>query len=253
MKPEPATQGLRILNIDDDEIARYVKTRILRQGGHQVIEAASGGEALAHIAAGALDLAVLDVKLPDMSGFEVARRIRDNPATSGLPIVQVSAICVTDDDERDGIHSGADAFIRPPLHPELLLEVVANVMRQRRAVASGSVPKRELDPHSVHRVRTLVTSHLQDSLSVRQLAAAVGLSPFHFARQFKAATGMAPHEFVIHARLTEATRLLRETDLPLGEIAARVGYRTHAHFSSAFLAKIGTRPRTYRTEFRKAG
>jgi len=131
--------------------------------------------------------------------------------------------------------------------------VVANVARQRRSAANGSAPKRELDPHSVHRVRTLVASHLKDSLSVRELAAAVGLSPFHFARQFKAATGMAPHEFVIHARLTEATRLLRETDLPLGEIAARVGYRTHAHFSSAFLAKIGTRPRAYRTQFREAG
>lgn len=66
MKPQPAPQGLRILNVDDDEIARYVKTRILRQGGHQVSEAGSGGEALAAIAAGAPDLAVLDVKLPDM-------------------------------------------------------------------------------------------------------------------------------------------------------------------------------------------
>lgn len=252
MKTQPAPRSLRILNVDDDEIARYVKTRILRQGGHEVLEACSGGEALASIAADAPDVAVLDVKLPDMSGFEVARRIRENPATNGLPIVQVSEICVTEDDERDGMHSGADAFIRPPLHPELLLQVVANVMRQRRP-ADGSAPKRELDPHSVHRVRTLVTSHLTDSLSVRKLADAVGLSPFHFARQFKAATGMAPHEFVIHARLTEATRLLRETDLPLGEIAARVGYRTHAHFSSAFLAKIGTRPRSYRTECRKAG
>jgi CheY-like chemotaxis protein len=252
LKPPPAPpQALRILNVDDDEIARYVKTRILREGGHEVFEASSGGEALARLAAGGVDLAVLDVKLPDMSGFEVARRIRENPATSSLPIVQVSAICVTEDDERDGLQSGADAFIRPPLHPELLLEVAANVMRQRRS--SSGVPRRELDPHSVHRVRTLVASHLKDSLTVRELAAAVGLSPFHFARQFKSATGMSPHEFVIHARLTEATRLLRETDLPLGEIAARVGYRTHAHFSSAFLAKIGTRPRAYRTEFRKAG
>jgi AraC-like DNA-binding protein len=63
---------------------------------------------------------------------------------------------------------------------------------------------------------------------------------------------MAPHEFVVHARLTEAMRLLRDTDLPLGEIAARVGYRTHAHFSAAFLAKVGTRPRAYRAESRDA-
>jgi AraC family transcriptional regulator len=125
-----------------------------------------------------------------------------------------------------------------------VLNVDANAAARRR---------RELDPHSVHRVRALVASHLKDSLTVHRLAAEVGLSPFHFARQFKAATGMAPHEFVIHARLTEATRLLRETNLPLGEIATQVGYRTHAHFSSAFLARIGTRPRTYRTEFRKAG
>lgn len=244
----PAARSLRILNVDDQEVGRYLKTRMLRLGGHEVVEARSGGEALVHLGAGGIDLVLLDVKLPDMSGFEVARRIRLDERLSHLPIVQVSEICVTRDDEADGLGSGADAFLRPPLRPGMLLRVVAETAERKRtsAAPAGSW----LDPHIVDRVASLVRARLADPPTVRELALAAGMSEFHFARRFKAATGDSPHGFVIRARIAEAMRLLRGTDRPLREIASNVGYRTHAHFSAAFLSRTGMRPSAYRATFR---
>ena len=73
MGAQSGTERLRVLNVDDDDTSRYVKSRFLKAGGHEVVEADSGAGALASLATDVPDAAVLDVKLPDMSGFEVAR------------------------------------------------------------------------------------------------------------------------------------------------------------------------------------
>ena len=68
----------RILIVDDDDAGRYAKSRILRQAGFGVLEAAGGGDALALVESEAPDLILLDVRLPDMSGTEVCRRINQH-------------------------------------------------------------------------------------------------------------------------------------------------------------------------------
>lgn len=77
-----------ILNVDDTEAARYAKSRILQRAGFQVIEAASGGEALAKVASDRPTLVLLDTKLPDLSGFEVCRRLKQNPDTAMVLVLQ---------------------------------------------------------------------------------------------------------------------------------------------------------------------
>ena len=79
---------ITILNVDDDDAGRYAVSRILKQAGFEVLEAASGEEALRLVDKNP-DLIILDVKLPDIDGFEVCRRIKSNPATSLSP----SSIC----------------------------------------------------------------------------------------------------------------------------------------------------------------
>src|ERR1700755_1402026 len=82
-----ATQG-SILYVDDTEAQRYAVSRVLRRAGFEVREAATGSQALQMSALGP-DLVVLDVKLPDIDGFEVCKRIKSNPITAHTPILQV--------------------------------------------------------------------------------------------------------------------------------------------------------------------
>ena len=242
-------KSLRILNVDDDEVARYVKSRMLRGAGHTILEAANAAEALRAIAEDPPDLLLLDVKLPDMSGFEVARRVRADPRSRHLPIVQVSAICVTRDDEVDGLESGADAFLSPPFDAQALVEAVERAIRVRQSPVASGGAVRKLGARDVGRVQALVKSRMGEALSVADLAASTNLSAFHFTRLFKAATGETPHAFLVRARIVEGMRLLRETQLGLGEVAERVGFRTHAHFSRTFRASTGTAPSEYRARF----
>ena len=99
-----ATAPATLLLVDDDEAKRYVMTTWLRRAGHTVIEAATGGEALEKV--GAAELVLLDVNLPDMSGYEVCRRIKADPRTAAIPVIQVSATAITVSDRAHGPDPG---------------------------------------------------------------------------------------------------------------------------------------------------
>ena len=112
-----------VLVVDDDEAKRYLLTTWLRRAGHTVIEAGTGREALEKVSAA--ELVLLDVNLPDVSGYEVCRQIKGDPGTAALPVVQVSATAVEVADRAHGLTQGADAYLTEPAEPEELLAVVA--------------------------------------------------------------------------------------------------------------------------------
>ena len=120
-----------VLVVDDDEAKRYLLTTWLRRAGHIVIEAGTGHEALEM--ASAAELVLLDVNLPDLSGYEVCRQIKGDPRTAALPVVQVSATAVEVADRAHGLTQGADAYLTEPAEPEELLAVVVAALRYYRA------------------------------------------------------------------------------------------------------------------------
>jgi AraC family transcriptional regulator len=103
-----------------------------------------------------------------------------------------------------------------------------------------------LAPHRVLSARAYVARSLGGPLRVDAIAAAVGLSPFHFARMYKQATGEAPHAYVTRVRIDQAKQLLAETSMPLMGVARQVGFRTQAHFTGVFRKLTGTTPRAFR-------
>ena len=121
----------RILLVDDDEAKRYLTGTWLRRAGHTVIEAGTGREALDLV--GSVELVLLDVNLPDMSGYEVCKLIKGDPATAATPVVQISATAVQVSDRALGLTQGADAYLTDPNEPDELLAVVLAALRYSRA------------------------------------------------------------------------------------------------------------------------
>ena len=120
-----------ILNVDDDEAGRYAKTRILMRAGLRVAEAATGAEALAKVAALGPALVLLDVRLPDINGIEVCRRIkRDYPTTL---VLQISVAMITGADRVRGLEGGADSYLTQPVAPEELIAVIRALLRMQAA------------------------------------------------------------------------------------------------------------------------
>ncbi len=125
---EPAAA---VLVVDDSEAKRYLLASWLREAGHQVAEVASGTAALARL--DGVDLVVLDVRLPDLSGTEVCERIKADPATASIPVIQVSAVATGVADKALGLNEGADAYLAEPFQPEEFLATVTATLRYSRA------------------------------------------------------------------------------------------------------------------------
>jgi PAS domain S-box-containing protein len=124
-------QAPLLLNVDDNDIALYAKTRTLRHAGYEVMEASTGIEGLRLVADHQPTLVLLDVKLPDISGLEVCRQIKqDWPDTL---VLQISASYVQDDDMARGLEGGADSYVTQPVAPNALVAAVRALLRIRAA------------------------------------------------------------------------------------------------------------------------
>lgn len=126
-----------ILNVDDTDAARYAKTRILTRAGFRVIEAANGTDALEMARSENPALVLLDVKLPDINGMEVCRRLKAGKETQKILVLQTSASYIASADKIRALEGGADNYLFEPIEPE---ELVANV----RALLRLSKVEREL-------------------------------------------------------------------------------------------------------------
>ena len=122
-----------ILNVDDYVPGRYARTKLLKQAGYPVIEAGSGGETLEMVQQNRPALILLDVNLPDMTGFEVCKRLRDNPQTAATTILHISASSILTQHQVSGLDSGADGYLVEPVEPAVLLATVHAFLRARRA------------------------------------------------------------------------------------------------------------------------
>lgn len=121
----------QILIVDDYPGARYLRSRILGDAGYEVLEASGGEEALRLAAEQRPSLVLLDVNLPDISGTEVCRRLKADPATAGIPVIQITGAWMSEESRRQGIASGADAYLTEPVDEVALLREVVNLIDAR--------------------------------------------------------------------------------------------------------------------------
>lgn len=110
----------------------------------------------------------------------------------------------------------------------------------------GAAPQRTtrlpLDHRRLSRINAFVDAHLQDRISLRELADVASVSPYHFIRAFRAATGLTPHEFILSKRMERARQAIQCEGKTVADAAASVGYRNAPHFRKAFKRYFGVTP-----------
>lgn len=142
MKKAGRTSRGRILIIDDQEPTRYVFCHSLSRAGFEVEEAETGSDGLAR-ALSEPDLIICDVNLPDMLGYDVCRRLKSNPVTFSIPVLQISASFVSDESKVQALEGGADSYLTQPVEPTVLIAQVNALLRLRRAESIANLSARQ--------------------------------------------------------------------------------------------------------------
>ena len=107
-----------------------------------------------------------------------------------------------------------------------------------------------LGPARANRICEYIDSHLQENIALEVLAGIAQLSVHHFAHAFRQSLGIPPHNYIVHRRIEHAQRLIRNTDLPLSEIALEAGFTDQSHLARHFRTITGVSPSLARHRFR---
>jgi len=128
-------QKKRILIIEDEESLLRLETILLTVNGYEVSNASTGKDALEKLSCEQFDLVLLDIMLPDIDGYEICSRIKEDPRHAGIPVVMLTGRKSSGDQER-GASCGADAYLTKPFKSAMIIEVI-----ERLLPGSGRVKK----------------------------------------------------------------------------------------------------------------
>jgi len=125
-----------ILVVDDHEPALYARSRVLEREGYTVLKATSGADTLVMAERFRPDLIILDVHLPDINGFEICRRLKQNPATSSAAVLHVTASALSSESHVRALEAGTDTYLVEPLDAGVLVATVQSLLRMQAAEMS---------------------------------------------------------------------------------------------------------------------
>ena len=245
----------KVLIVEDNVELLILMRQLLRQY-YRVYVAQNGREALNIIQQKALDLIVSDVMMPEMSGYELTKAIKDDPKHHHLPIILLTAR-TQEEDEQKALLVGADEYLTKPFHLTDLKLRIDNIIENRNRVKAEngqstiqeSQPEKEKTPEElfVERARQFVLDHLEDEDYDREaLAADMGSSSSTLYNKLRAINGMNVSAFIRDIRMQEAKRIATTTpDIRISDLAYRVGFRDPRYFSTCFKKHFGMQP----TEF----
>ena len=119
----PSSSRRSVLVVDDDAAGRYATRRILERANFAVTEASDGSSALTAIAQHP-DVVLLDLRLPDLDGFEICRRVKSSPATASIRVLPLTAVFTSERDRLRALAAGADGFLVRPVSADDLVSAV---------------------------------------------------------------------------------------------------------------------------------
>ena len=238
------------------DIQKFLKSAL--SNAYNITIANNGVEALEEIKKTEFSSIVSDVMMPEMDGFELCKRIKENPETCQLPVLLLTAL----GDNADlikGLEFGADEYISKPFslkHLELRLKkLIENNLKIKDYFSKNSLPpkdKKELDLSKrdlafLDRISDIIEKNLSNSnFGVEELSIEAGLSSAHFYRKLKQLTGQVPNVYLRNFRLQKAAELLASNSgYNVAEVMYQIGIESNSYFSTSFKKLHGVSPSEY--------
>lgn len=190
----------------------------------------------------------LTVRLSDSALEEAAEAAP--PASDGVPVdsaaqdARLSSLLYALERERMHGYPAGRLFV------DGIEQALAAILVRYEGIArrASQVYKGGLAPYRMKRVMEFIQAHIEEEITLNELARDVGLSPSHFSSLFRKTAGTTPHQFVLHCRIQHAKSLLAQSGHSILDVALASGFRTHQHFSRMFHRLVGVPPRAYRDQ-----
>ena len=256
---QPDEDVYRLLVVEDNVELLMLMSQLLKSSYH-VYAAKNGREALKIIHKKDLDLIISDVMMPEMDGYELTKKVKNDPNYNHLPIILLTAK-TQEEDEKKALLIGADEFLTKPFRLSDLKLRIDNIIENRKRIqheysqqsledtmmkiSQASTPS--ADNQFLDRALTLVHAHLEDDSYDRDaLAADIGASSSTLYNKLRSITGMNVSSFIRDIRMKEAKRMAEaDPNIRVSDLAYKVGFRDPRYFSTCFKKQFGVLPKEY--------
>jgi YesN/AraC family two-component response regulator len=250
---------IRILIVEDNPEIRYYLKQSLHMT-YEILEASNGKagykQTLQHIP----DLVITDVMMPEMDGIELCKALKNELLTMHIPIIILSAKS-TIEDTLQGLETGADDYVPKPFNEQILLAKVKTLIANRQ-ILIDKYRKQQINPEEavepvglsfddplVTRIVDFIKENLSDErLNNEKIEEHFKTNKMQLYRKLKAITGWSVNTLIREIKIREATRLLRDSELNISEIAYNLGFSDPLYFSKYFKKEVGVAPQQYRKQ-----
>ncbi|GJM36606.1 MAG: hypothetical protein DHS20C18_56070 [Saprospiraceae bacterium] len=244
----------RVLLVEDNPDMLHFLESIL-QNQYQVITAENGKEGLKVAQNQIFDLIISDVMMPEMDGLLFCEKLKNNFATSHIPVILLTAKML-EENKISGYLKGADDYITKPFNPDLLLVRIDNLLQQRKQLREVFNKDFMLTPQSekitspdeelLQKLVQIMNENVAEAdFNVDKMCKMVHLSHMHFIRKVKQLTGKKPIDLLKSFRMKKAKELLAQQKLTVAEVAYKVGFDLPNSFSRAFKKEFNITPTEY--------
>ncbi|MFT3737853.1 MAG: two-component regulator propeller domain-containing protein [Breznakibacter sp.] len=220
--------------------------------------AINGKEGLKAVKEGNFDLVVCDYMMPEMDGMETLKRLKTDMGTSTIPVIVLTAIS-NEEKVAEAFELGADDYITKPFNINHLSIRIENLITQRKRLkqsfthepefSKDDLPGANTDKEFIDQVTKIVDENIGNiDFSVDYIADKMGLSRTVFYKKMKQISGYSPNEFIQLIRMKKAAFLIKNSNIPIADIALRVGFNDSNYFSKCFKSHYGVPPSTYQKQ-----
>lgn len=251
-----------IMIIDDSyDIIDFV--RISLSSKYHFVSAENGEEGLQKAVNFLPEIIITDIMMPVMDGLTLCKKIKENPRTSHISIILLTAKDLTAQ-KIEGIRKGADVYITKPFEIEFLEANIDHLLIRKKELSdylknelimqpSAESDKENVDDKFIKKVINIIETNISNSdFSVEILSDEIGMSSTHLYRKLKSLTRLSANEIIKKYRLKKASLLLRNKEGNISEIMYDVGFSNLSYFSKCFKSEFGLTPKDYQQKTSKS-
>ena len=252
---EPAAQEKDIILVVEDspDMRQYIRGAL--EPDYTVMEAKDGEEGLRLAGEIVPDLIICDIMMPGLDGFEVCRALKNNIATSHIPVILLTAKAA-EENIIQGLETGAADYITKPFSTKILCARIKNLIDLRRhfqqtinremTLQPAKMPVTSIDKEFIKDMQKVINENLSDpEFNVDQLSRKLYLSHATLYRKIHALTGETPTDFIRSCRLKRGVELLKSSYGNVGDVAFEVGFSSTSYFIKCFKEKFHRLPSSY--------